>query len=433
MGYAVSDKSQSPLSPQEEQALYRRMSARLVGFLIVCYLFAFIDRVSIGFARSQISASLSLTPAEFGFAAGIFFLGYVLCEVPSNLLLLRIGARISIARLLILMGAVTVVTMAAQTATQFSVLRFLLGVFEAGFAPGIIYYLSLWYGPERRGGALALLTLAGPIGSIITAPFSLFALNALDGVLGLEGWRWMYLVQGLPSIVLGVICLFFLSDNPQGATWLTDRERRHVVNAVAAAPAKTARYEFRAVIKDPRCYGFALTWFSVICGFYAMAFWMPSIISRGGITSPLQVGLYSAIPYILAIGAMIFLGKSSDRLKERRYHVAIPGMIAAALLVGAALVSNFVVSFSFICLATALIFASQALFWTIPMAVFQGSAAAGGIALINSLGLLGGFVAPMIMGTVSSWFGDIQWGLAAIALILFAGCTSLIFVATSDA
>jgi D-galactonate transporter len=423
-------------SPQD--AVYRKISRRLLPFLLLLYTFAYLDRVNIGFAKLQMSADIGLSEAAYGLGAGLFFLGYALFEVPSNLLLVKIGIKKTIMRIMCLWGLTSAAMAFVQNETQFYVLRTLLGVFEAGFAPGIIFYLTYWYSTKRMAGAMSIYMLAGPIGSMVGGPISAFLLESTTGLWGLAGWQWMFLIEGMPCLVLVYFVWKFLDDSPQQAKWLTPAEKGILEHDIAASHAedtsggRSGTHSFRAVLRDPKVYALAFGYFALISGIYAIAFWLPTILKDNGIKNILQVGWLTAVPYAAAIILMIMLARSSDRTRERKWHGAVPAALAAvALLTAAFTSSNFVVSFIGMVVAIACIWGAYTVFWSLPAAHLKGSAAAGGIALINSIGLLGGFVSPYIIGIIKDATGSTQYGLTFIVVLLLAGALVLFRVQSS--
>ncbi|CAJ0700931.1 Putative metabolite transport protein NicT [Ralstonia mannitolilytica] len=406
-------------------ALYRKLNWRLLPFLLLCYTFAYLDRVNIGFAKLQMQSDLGFSDAVYGLGAGIFFFGYVLFEIPSNLLLPRIGARKTIARILVLWGLTSASMMFVRDEMTFYVLRFLLGVFEAGFAPGMIFYLTYWYGQKRMARVMAIVMLAGPIGGIFGSPLSTWLMTGLSGTHGLEGWQWMFLVEGLPCVLLGALALRVLADRPADAKWLSDEEKR-MIAAEVHVPGATD-HSFAQVVRNPRVYLLAFSYFAMICGIYAVSFWLPSILKADGVTDTMQIGLYSMIPYIAAAVAMVVIGRSSDRRGERRLHSAVPAFIGAVALAVATFSSgNLAVSLLCMTIATAMMWAAYTVFWAIPSQYLKGDAAAGGIALINTLGLIGGFLSPTIIGWVRTATGSMQAGLLVMVALLVAGAAVLV-------
>ncbi|WP_334007129.1 MFS transporter [Burkholderia cepacia] len=418
---------QDPVAPDSpaHQALYSKLNWRLLPFLLLCYTFAYLDRVNIGFAKLSMQSDLGISDAVYGLGAGIFFLGYVLFEIPSNLLLPRIGARKTISRIMVLWGLTSAGMMFVHNETTFYGMRFLLGVFEAGFAPGMIFYLTYWYGQRRMAGVMAVVMLAGPIGGAFGSPLSAWLMTGLSGVHGLAGWQWMFIVEGLPCVLLGALALKVLSDRPADATWLTDDEKRMLAAELHAPGA--GHHSFGQVLRDPRVYLLAFAYFTIICGIYAVSFWLPSILKADGVTDTMQIGLYSMIPYVCAAIAMIVIGRRSDRRGERRFHSAVPALIGAiALAVATTANGNLVISLVGMTIATSMIWAAYTVFWAIPSQYLKGDAAAGGIALINTIGLIGGFLSPTIIGAIHSATGSMAAGLLVMVALLVAGAAVLV-------
>ncbi|QBR01598.1 MFS transporter [Paraburkholderia pallida] len=395
-------------------ALYSKINARLLPLLLICYLFAYLDRVNVGFAKLQMQTDLGFSDAAYGVGAGIFFIGYVLFELPSNLMLPRVGARRTFSRILVLWGITSACMLFVKSVPAFYAMRFLLGVFEAGFAPGMIFYLSRWYGPTRMARAIAIVFLAGPIGGIVGGPLCAGIMTALAGAMGLAGWQWMFLVEGLPCIVLGIAVFFYLPDRPADAGWLSHTERRRLEAEVGSEQAHPA--QFRDVLKDRKVYGLAFAYFCIIASIYAISFWLPAILQAQGVSSLVTLGWYASIPYVAAAFGMIYMGRRSDRVGERRLHCAVPAAAAAVLLVACAFAGMHLwVSLTLLTCVTAALWMAYTVFWAIPPAYIKGPAAAGGIALINTIGLSGGFWGPAAIGWIKTATGSLQPALYALA------------------
>ncbi|WP_027213565.1 MFS transporter [Burkholderia sp. WSM2232] len=395
-------------------ALYSKLNWRLLPFLVACYMFAYLDRVNVGFAKLQMQSDLGFSDAAYGVGAGIFFIGYVLFELPSNLMLPKVGARRTFSRILVLWGITSACMLFVRNVPAFYAMRFLLGVFEAGFAPGMIYYLSCWYGPARMARAIALVFVAGPLGGIVGGPVSAWLMTALAGVGGLAGWQWMFLVEGLPCIVLGLLTLRVLSDRPADARWLTSSEKQLLESETA--PAAHHADSFKAVLRSPRVYVLALAYFSIIFPIYAISFWLPTLLKEQGVTDTLRLGWYTAIPYVAAAICMYAAGRRSDRVGERRYHCAIPASGAALFLILAIFADGSVMlTLIALTLGTACLWMAYTVFWAIPSELVKGTAAAGGIALINTVGLSGGFWGPAVVGWTKAGTGSIHAGLLVMA------------------
>ena len=428
--------SQLSSSLSDDKASYRKIARRLVPFLFVCYVFAYLDRINIGFAKLQMLNSLGINEAAYGAAAGIFFLGYVVCEIPSNLLMVKVGARSTFSRIMLLWGAVSMGMALIEDRYSLYVLRFLLGVFEAGLAPGIVLYLTYWFGPRQLGKVMTIFMSSAALAGAIGGPLSSYIMVSLNGVGGLEGWKWMFILEGAPTVLLGFLAMFVISDKPDDANWLSDSEKRMVRESVSES-VKGANHFARSAFADPRVFAMSACYFGLICGIYAITFWLPSIIKSAGETDTLKIGLYSAVPYLLAMVSMIMIGRSSDARKERVRHSAYPALLAAALLGGVIYFhGNFLLSMTAISMATACIYASYSVFWTIPSEYFGRAAAPGGIALVNTIGLLGGWVSPSAIGFIKQSSGSLSLALltlAATLAIAAVGILSLGIVLRPDA
>lgn len=404
----------TPSAIDGASSLYSRINWRLLPFLLICYLFAYLDRVNIGFAKLQMQGDLGFSDAAYGVGAGIFFVGYVLFELPSNLMLPRVGARKTFSRILVLWGITSACMVFVRDVPTFYAMRFLLGVFEAGFAPGMIYYLSCWYGPQRMARAIAIVFLAGPIGGIVGGPVSAWLMTALAGHAGLAGWQWMFLVEGLPCVLLGIVALSLVPDRPAQAAWLSEPERRLLEAEVG--PVAAHKHAFRAVARDPRVYVLALAYFCIIAAIYAISFWLPTMIKAQGVNDTVQLGWYSAIPYVAAAFGMYYMGRKSDRSGERRLHCAAPALAAAMLLAASVLFDgNLVATLVLLTLATMGLWMAYTVFWAMPAEYIKGPAAAGGIALINTIGLSGGFWGPATIGWAKTATGNLHLGVLLMA------------------
>nr|WP_232624502.1 MFS transporter [Paraburkholderia ginsengisoli] len=404
--------------------LYGRLNWRLLPFLAVCYLFASLDRLNVGFAQLQMHDALGFSDAVYGFGAGIFFVGYVLFEIPSNLLLPKIGVRRTISRILVLWGLTSAAMMFVHNATTFYALRFLLGVFEAGFTPGVIFYLTYWYGETRMASAIGTVMLGGALSGVVTGPLSGWLMTAFHGTLGLAGWQWMFLVEGLPCVVLGIVAWRFLVDRPDEARWLSADERDLLTANLGAKRAQ--HHSFRHVLRDVRVWRMSFAYFCIICGLYTVNFWLPSILKSDGVTSTVDIGLYSTIPYLGAIAGMIVFGRSSDRHRERRLHSTLPTLVGAlALAAAAAWGGHLALSLTCVTIATMGMWAAYTVFWAIPSDYLKGDVAAGGIALINTIGLFGGFLSPTIIGWARTATGSLAAGLYVMVGLLVIGAVLL--------
>lgn len=404
----------------DDARLYRRIALRLLPLLMICYLFSSLDRVNISFAKLQMGPEIGLSDAAYGFASSIFFLGYLLFEVPSNLLLLKVGARRTLGRILILWGLTSAGMMFVTTPGMLHILRFLLGIFEAGFAPGVIFYLSLWFPEERRGSIFAIFLLAGPFGAFIGGPLSTAIMVHTDGMLGLSGWQWMFMLEGMPCVLLGLYVLARLAENPQGASWLSADEK--AVLASRIKPATALREPIRALFTNPRHYVLGLVLFSMGTGLYAVAFWLPTMLQEMFEVSLQQIGLLSMLPNALGMVMMVMVARHSDRKRERLGHAGVPLLLGAVFLAAATSgLTGPLTKYVLITAATAAICGGYSVFWTLPARVLGREASAGAVALINSIGITGGLVSPWLMGWTRSMTGGNTAGLLAIAAMLVMG------------
>lgn len=398
--------SPATLPMDMEKRLYRKITWRLIPFLMFCYVAAYIDRVNVGFAKLQMLDELGFSETVYGLGAGIFFIGYFLFEVPSNLILRKVGARVWIARIMLTWGLISAAFVWVSTPTQYYVLRFLLGAAEAGFYPGVIYYLMSWYPPKRRSQIIALFMVAIPVAGILGGPISGWIISAFHQTHGYSGWQWMFFLEALPSIVLGVATLFVLDSSPEKAKWLTTAEKAHIAKDLEVPSSLHGQVlsSVAHIFKDPRMLLLSLIYFCVIMGQYGLTFWMPTLIKASGVTGVLNIGLLSAVPYIVAIIAMLSFGRSSDRTGERRWHVIIPMLMGAVGYLIVAMSGNHVpMALIGLSLAAAGVITPGPLFWALPSAFLVGSAAAAGVAAINAFAGLAGFVSPYFIG----WLRDL--------------------------
>jgi D-galactonate transporter len=401
---------------------YRKVTWRIVPFLFICYLAAYLDRVNVGFAKLQMLRELGFSDAVYGFGAGIFFLGYVLFEVPSNVIMLRVGARLWIARIMLTWGLISAATAFVSTPLSFYIMRFLLGVAEAGFIPGVLLYITLWYPAERRGRITAIFLAAIPTASIVGGPVSGWILAVVSGAGGLSGWQWLFLVETIPSIILGIVTLFYLKDRVTDVKWLDAAEKRLVTANIARDNQdKQGHAHLLQAFSDPRVWLLGVIYFAIVCGIYIISFWLPSLIRQAGVADPRTIGLLTAVPYIVAIIAMVAAGVSADRFRERRWHTIVPTLATAlGLAITAFAGTSLVPAMVGLSIAAAGASAAQAIFWTMPAAFLGGAAAAAGIALVNSLGNLAGFVSTDLVG----WMTTLTHSPAA-ALYLFGGIMAI--------
>jgi ACS family tartrate transporter-like MFS transporter len=399
-----------------------KASRRLLPFLVLCYAVNFLDRVNVGYAALAMNEDLGFSPSIFGIGAGIFFAGYILFEVPSNLALQRFGARIWIARIMISWGLVATAMALVSGETSFYVMRFLLGVAEAGFFPGIVLYLTYWFPARERARIVALFMTAVPLATMVGGPIS-GALLEMHGVLGLKGWQWLFIIEGLPAIGLGLIALRFLDDGPQQARWLKPEERQALARTLAeeADDARSTGYaDLGQALTRPRVLVLGLIYFCAVIGLYGMSFWMPQVIQTYGL-SPLEIGLATAIPYFIAAVTMVLWGVHSDRTGERIWHIALALAIGGAAFAWSAAPLSLALILVALTLATSGTYAAVGTFWSLPTAILTGTGAAAGLALINSMGNVSGLVGPPIIGFLKQETGTFTAALLFLAGMLILG------------
>lgn len=383
-------------------AALRKVRRRIIPFLITCYLAAYLDRVNVGFAALTMNSDLGIGPEAYGFTAGIFFLGYCLFEVPSNLLLDRFGARLWIARIMITWGFVSAAMAFVTDAWSLGFVRFLLGVAEAGFFPGIIYYLTRWVPAEERAAIISLFMTAVPVSIFIGSPISGVLLDAMDGVAGLKGWQWLFVIEAVPSVLLGIAVLFLLTDRIEEAQWLDKSERDALSATIARDAARAMHSQSLSVgqtLAHPRILLLSIIYFGLASGLYGLTFWLPQIVKNFGFSNT-ATGFMTAVPYLAGAMAMTAWGRHSDQRGERVWHIAIPCFAGGAGLIGAAFVQAPVIALASLTLSAVGIFAALPTFWTLPSAMLTGAAAAAGIALINAIGNIGGFAGPYVVGAL---------------------------------
>jgi sugar phosphate permease len=417
----------SPISDDDKNAIYKRITLRLIPFIFICYLFNYLDRVNVGFAKLQMLDALKFSETVYGLGAGIFFIGYVLCGVPSNLALTRFGPRRWIAVMMISWGTLSTCLMFVTTPTGFYTLRLLTGAAEAGFFPGVVLYLSQWFPSFRRGRIMALFMCAIPVSGLIGGPFSGWILSHFAaGQGGLAGWQWMFLLQGIPTVVLGALAIFLLSDSFANAKWLGAHERAvleadHRLDA-ASKPASSATDSLSAVFKNPAIWAFGLIYFCIQSGVYAINFWLPSIIKSLGFSDTLVIGWISAIPYLLAAVFMLLVGRSADLHKERRWHLVVPMLMGAiGLVIAVNFAAHPAIAILGLTIATMGALTGLPMFWPVPTAMLSAGAAAGGLALINSMGQMAGFLSPYLVGFVKDATGSTDAALYFLAAVIVGG------------
>ncbi len=413
-----------------ESAVYRKVTWRLLPFLMLCYAVAYLDRVNIGFARLQMLDDLAFSETTYGLGAGMFFIGYVLFEVPSNVILHRVGARIWIGRIMISWGLVSAAFMFVTSPTMFYALRFLLGIAEAGFYPGIILYLTYWFPSYRRARVVALFMTAIPVSGILGGPLSGWIMDTFAGRHGLAGWQWLFVIEAMPAIVLGIVTIWYLDDGIRSARWLNADEKRLLEDRLREDSVGVVQdRSVWSILRERRIWHLSAIYFCAAMGQYGLTFWLPALMQAAGVKGALEIGLLTAIPYSAAVVAMILFGRSADRRRERRWHAATPFLIGA---VGLSLTvqAGAHTALAVVCLSIAAIgiLSAAPLFWGLPTAFLGGAAAAAGIATINSIGNLGGFVSPYVVGWLRDATSSSATGMYVIVVVLLLGAGGILLV-----
>ncbi|HCQ9878040.1 MFS transporter [Acinetobacter baumannii] len=412
------------------KSAYRKIAFRLMPFLMLCYFCAYLDRVNVGFAKLQMMSDLQFSEAAYGLGAGIFFIGYFLCEVPSNIVLHKVGARRWIARIMITWGILSGCFAFVQTEWQFYTLRFLLGVAEAGLAPGLLLYLTYWFPSYRRARMTVLWFIAIPISGMIGGPLSGLIMDRMSGVHGWFGWQWMFVIEAIPTVIVGLLVLAVLKDSVQDANWLTQDEKNLVKQELAQDNQhKEGHASVKEFIADKRLWLLAGIYFCVVMGQYAITFWLPTLIRNSGISDNWHIGLLTSLPYMCAIVVMILAGRSGDHFQERRWHLIIPMCAGAIALTFATLfASNLTLSLICLCIAASGVLTASSLFWMLPTNFLGGVSAAAGIAAVNSFANLAGFCSPYLIGWVTTNTGSNAIGMFLITAVLIFGASLVLRV-----
>lgn len=412
------------------KSAYRKIAFRLMPFLMLCYFCAYLDRVNVGFAKLQMMSDLQFSEAVYGLGAGIFFIGYFLCEVPSNIVLHKVGARRWIARIMITWGILSGCFAFVQTEWQFYTLRFLLGVAEAGLAPGLLLYLTYWFPSYRRARMTVLWFIAIPISGMIGGPLSGLIMDRMSGVHGWFGWQWMFVIEAIPTVLVGLLVLAVLKDSVQDANWLTQDEKKLVKQELAQDNQhKEGHASVKEFIADKRLWLLAGIYFCVVMGQYAITFWLPTLIRNSGISDNWHIGLLTSLPYMCAIVVMILAGRSGDHFQERRWHLIIPMCAGAIALTFATLfASNLTLSLICLCIAASGVLTASSLFWMLPTNFLGGVSAAAGIAAVNSFANLAGFCSPYLIGWITTNTGSNAIGMFLITAVLIFGASLVLRV-----
>src|ERR1700716_2525228 len=429
MSQIATSATSSAAKSKLEKSTIRAISWRLIPFLVLAYFLAYLDRVNLGFAALTMNAELKFSPTIFAWGAGIFFIGYFIFEVPSNLALEKFGASRWIARIMVTWGIISALMALVSGVWSFYGLRFLLGLAEAGFFPGIILYLTYWYPAEYRARFLAAFAVAVPVSTVIGAPISGLLLG-LDGLMGLKGWQWLFIIEGIPSILLGIVTWFYLTDRPAKADWLTPAQKAWLssrLESEIAAKQAAQHLTLGQALSSPKVLTLSVIYFGFVGALYGMQFWLPQIVKAFGFSNA-QTGFVTAVPYLFGTVAMILWARHSDATRERVAHVGLPLLLTAAALGVCGYMDNPYVTIVALIVAAIGIFCTFALFRTLPTAWLSGTAAAGAIALINSIGNLAGFGGPYLIGWVKEATGSATNGLLILALLPLIAGVIVVFV-----
>ncbi len=415
----------TPDQAEFDAAVIRTLTWRLVPFLFLLYIIAYLDRINLGFAALQMQRQLGFTDSMYGLGAGIFFAGYFLFQVPSNLVLARVGARRWIAVLMVTWGIISASMCTVTGVRSFYALRFLLGAAEAGFFPGVILYLKTWFPARARARTVARFMTAAPLSGVLGGPLS-GALLGLQGKSGLAGWQWMFLLEGVPAIVLGAIAWIYLVDRPKDAAWLTPLQKSWIERVLQNETIEVAQSHGRGAIQVWPILVLSLVYFGVNTVSYGVSLWLPTLIKSLSGMSNLAIGALSAVPYVTAAVAMVFVGLHSDQSGERRWHTAVPAFAGAIALGVAAHTNSVGATTALISVAVLGVFSMMGPFWSMPTALLSGTAAAVGVAVINSIGNLGGFFGPYTIGALRNSTGSFKQGLLVVgAALAVSGCFAL--------
>ncbi|CAN7625824.1 MFS transporter [Caballeronia sp. LjRoot31] len=407
----------SPTSVSGDHAqVYGRIARRLLPLLLICYVACYLDRVNVGFAKLQMAADLGFSDTVYGLGAGMFFIGYLAFEMPSNMILYRVGARLWLARIMITWALVSAATLFVHTPTMFYVMRFLLGIAEAGFFPGVVLYLTQWFPSEQRGKVITLFMIGIPIAGVLGGPVSGWIMEHMRGTGGLASWQWLFLLESLPSIVLGFVLFFFLPNNLADVKWMTSDEKQYVRSQLANERRGKADASFTQMLLDRRVWICVAINFCNAMGQYGIGFWLPTLVQKMGIHDNFEIGYLSAIPYAVAVVAMVLVSRSGDRLRERRWHVAGPALVGTlGFVLSTLLVDQPSFAIAALTLATAGVMTTLPLFWCLPTAFLKDASGAAGIGLINSVGGLAGFASPFLTGRLNDVTHDARYGVWMLA------------------
>jgi D-galactonate transporter len=425
--------------PAAESKIYARVTKRLLPLLFICYIFAYIDRVNIGFAKLQMAHDLGMSNAVYGMGAGIFFVGYFFFEIPANMLLVRLGARVWLGAIMIIWGMASTATMFVQSANEFYLVRFLLGTVEAGFFPGVILYLTFWYPERYRARILSLFMSAIPLSGLVSGAVSGWILANFDNAAGWHAWQWLYLLEGIPPVIAGVVALVLLPNGPREAAWLSEEEKSFLAARISQEEQSKHHEKPKAkplldVFRNPAVWLLCLIFFGFVMASYGVGFWLPQILSETMSSDPLKVGMLSMIPWGAGAIAMILVGRHSDLTGERRWHIALSGLTGAIGFAFSAIPGlSPEIGLLALTVATMGVMASIATFWSLPSRLLSAATAAAGIAWINSVGSLAGYVSPTLIGRVRDETHSMSWPLLVLAASCLMAAVAVLAAASTPA
>ena len=403
-------------------SIYGRITRRLLPLLFICYVACYLDRVNIGFAKLQMASDLSFSDTVYGLGAGTFFIGYLAFETPSNMILYRVGARRWLDRIMVTWGVISAAMLFVRTPGAFYATRFLLGVAEAGFFPGVVLYLTQWFPSRRRAGVVAIFMTGIPVSGVLGGPLSGWIMSSMGGTGGLASWQWLLLIEAMPSVVLAGVLWKALPDRVADVDWLSPAEKGWVQSQLDAEHDAKPDASLRQMFTDARVWLCVLINFCIATGQYGVSFWLPTLIKRLGLHDNFQIGYLSAIPYLAGVIAMLMLSRTGDRLRERRWHVAAPALVGAAgFVLSTFLQHDTTLALAALTIATGGVMATLPLFWCLPTSFLKGASGAAGIGLINSVGALAGFVSPLLTGVLNDFTHDARYGVAMLAAWLVLG------------
>lgn len=431
MSHATLDGRAQPDATLQEQSLYRRVAWRLVPFLCLCYLMSYLDRINVGFARLTMESDLGFSASIYGFGAGLFFVGYILFEVPSNLILARVGAKLWIARIMVTWGIISGMTMLVTEPWHFYTLRFLLGFAEAGFLPGVLYYLTCWFPSYRRGKVMALFIIGLPLSSVIGGPLSGGIMHFFDGSYGLAGWQWLFLLEALPTVVLGVVTLFWLPNGISDARWLDAEQKALLQRRLKDDNDELGegKHSFKDAFLSLRVWLLGGIDFSILLSAYALGFWLPSFIRDTGVSDTFHIGVLTAIPSIAGVLGMLAIGFSSDHFRERRWHIIVPFIIGAfSMFASTFFTHQLVATVALFSLASLAIFGAIPVFFSLPGTFLKGTAAATGFALAISVANIAGLISNSLMGLMLDLTGSARFAIWFFAACLLLSCLIVLWL-----